>query len=79
VGGVIVLRQKHPEWARPYRMWGYPVTPTAFALFAFSFLITTFLNDPRPSLIGAAIVGAGIPAYVLWRRRSSKESMVRAA
>jgi APA family basic amino acid/polyamine antiporter len=69
VGGVIVLRRRHPEWERPYRMWGYPVTPLAFALFAFSFLIVTFLNDARPSLIGAGIVAAGIPAYMVWNSR----------
>jgi hypothetical protein len=50
-------------------MWGYPVTPLAFALFAFSFLIVTFLNDARPSLIGAGIVAAGIPAYMVWNSR----------
>ena len=30
VAGVIVLRYKQPGLARPYRMWGYPVTPALF-------------------------------------------------
>ena len=27
---VIVLRHRHPEWPRPYRTWGYPVTPVLY-------------------------------------------------
>ena len=28
--GVIVLRVRQPDLVRPYRMWGYPVTPLVF-------------------------------------------------
>jgi basic amino acid/polyamine antiporter, APA family len=30
--GVIVLRVREPNLARPYRTWGYPVTPILFLL-----------------------------------------------
>ena len=30
--GLIYLRIRHPELQRPYRAWGYPVTPILFAL-----------------------------------------------
>ena len=30
VTGVIVLRIREPQLARPWRMWGYPVTPVLF-------------------------------------------------
>jgi len=33
--GMVVLRQKAPDLPRPYKMWGYPVTPLAFAAVAF--------------------------------------------
>jgi len=30
VAGVIVLRFTQPDLPRPYRTWGYPVTPAIF-------------------------------------------------
>src|SRR5204862_5292406 len=32
VAAVFVLRRKHPELPRPYRTWGYPVTPALYLL-----------------------------------------------
>ena len=70
VGGVVVLRRKRPDWPRPYRMWGYPYAPLAFVAFALWFVGSTLVSATRPSLIGAVIVTAGIPAYFLWRKTS---------
>ncbi len=69
--GVLVLRRKAPDLPRPYRMWGYPVTPLAFAAIAFWFVVNTILSKPGPSLIGLGIVAAGIPVYYFWRRAAS--------
>ena len=33
VAGVIILRRKRPDLPRPYKTWGYPVTPILFILF----------------------------------------------
>ena len=32
VAGVIILRRKRPDLPRPYKTWGYPVTPILFIL-----------------------------------------------
>src|SRR3954470_12717670 len=32
IAAVFVLRRNHPDWPRPYRTWGYPVTPALFVL-----------------------------------------------
>jgi basic amino acid/polyamine antiporter, APA family len=69
--GVVVLRRKAPDLPRPYKMWGYPVTPIAFAVVAFWFVINTIITTPVPSLIGLAIVAAGVPVYYIWRRVTS--------
>ena len=65
---VVVLRRKAPDLPRPYKMWGYPVTPLAFAGVAFWFVINTIIAKPLSSLIGLGLVAAGIPMYYLWRR-----------
>jgi APA family basic amino acid/polyamine antiporter len=68
---VLVLRRKAPNLGRPYKMWGYPVTPLVFAGIAFWFVVNTIVSRPGPSVIGLTIVAAGIPVYYLWRRTAS--------
>ena len=71
VMGVLVLRRKAPNAPRPYKMWGYPVTPLLFAGISFWFVLNTIVSTPGPSVIGLAIVAAGIPVYYFWRRFAS--------
>lgn len=68
VVAVIVLRRKQPELVRPYRVWGYPLMPLAFALVALIIVVTTLLGSPAESGIGLAIVITGVPIYFGWRR-----------
>ena len=69
VFGVIVLRRKYPERPRPYRMWGYPLSPLLFALFALWFVVNTFVSRLGPSLAGALIIAGAVPIYYLWKRK----------
>ena len=68
VFGVIVLRAKRPELVRPYRMWGYPVTPALFALASAWLVANTLVATPLPSLAGLLLIACGIPVYFWWRR-----------
>jgi APA family basic amino acid/polyamine antiporter len=69
--GVVILRRKHPELPRPYRMWGYPVTPLLFAAVAFGFVANTAIARPLPALVGVLLIAAGIPVFHFWRRRTA--------
>jgi APA family basic amino acid/polyamine antiporter len=69
VAGVIVLRRRRPDLARPYRMWGYPFTTLAFIAVGGAFMMNTLVQRPGPSVMGLVIMGAGIPVYYLWRRK----------
>src|SRR5712692_6772427 len=62
VAGVIVLRYKQPGLARPYRMWGYPVTPALFVAIACWFLVNMLKARPLPSVAGLLLIATGIPA-----------------
>ncbi|MEK7409327.1 MAG: amino acid permease [Acidobacteriota bacterium] len=66
---VLVLRVRRPELRRPYRTVGYPVLPALFVLGALSVVFYTFLNFPRESILGIALIFLGIPFYVYWKRR----------
>ena len=66
---VIALRIKRPDAVRPFRVPGYPVTPLVFVLAAAAIVGNTVYSQPRQALIGIAVVLAGAPAYLIWRRR----------
>ncbi len=69
-GAVMILRKRSPELERPYKVWGYPVTPAVFILFSLYLVFNTIIEDPRDALIGTCIILAGLPAYFFWRRKS---------
>ncbi len=68
VAGVIVLRRKRPDAPRPYRMWGYPVTPLLFVAITAWFVVNMLVTRPGPSLAGLALILTGIPVYRTWAR-----------
>jgi len=70
VAAVFVLRSREPNAPRPFRTWGYPVTPAIFTLASFLIVVNAFYSDTRRTLIGAAIILAGIPVYAIFRRRN---------
>src|SRR5262249_37850794 len=61
VGAVIVLRIRQPGLPRPYRMWGYPVTPVLFIAVTFWFLANMTLKRPVPSFAALLLIITGIP------------------
>ena len=61
---VIVLRRTHPDAPRPYKVWGYPVTPVVFVVVALCLTVNTFINLPKESLAGLFLLALGIPVYV---------------
>ena len=61
---VFVYRRKHPELARPYKVWGYPVLPALFVICATAVLISSYLGNLSGSLMGTALILLGLP--VLW-------------
>jgi len=69
VVGLFVLRRKRASASRPYRTWGYPVTPAVYLAGALFFLLYIFLGDPQDALAGIGLVALGFPAYRWLRRR----------
>ncbi len=67
---VLVLRKKQPNLSRPYRTLGYPFVPVLFVFGALTLLVFTAYNRPRESLIGLALIAAGIPFYAHWSRQT---------
>jgi APA family basic amino acid/polyamine antiporter len=69
---VFVLRRTRPLHPRPYRTWGYPITPALFVLGSVAFVVNTLVERPVESMAGLGIVGLGLPAYWYWKRRGAR-------
>ena len=63
--GVFVLRWRRPELPRPYKVWGYPVTPLIFLAISAWMLAHMLTNDTTrmPSLLG---LGTTLVALVIY-------------
>lgn len=80
--GVFILRKRMPDAARPYRVWGYPVVPIVFVVFAAAFLIFSLVSDYQNyvdghargedpilnSVYGVFIISTAIPFYFWFRK-----------
>jgi APA family basic amino acid/polyamine antiporter len=69
-GSVFILRKKRPDLPRPYKTFGYPVTPIIFILAAALISINTLINEIWNALAGLLIIALGIPAYYYWKNKS---------
>jgi len=71
VVGVIVLRWREPALPRPYRTWGYPVTPLLFGGLSAWMVAHAVREKPAASWAGIAtlLLAAGLHALVGRRRR----------
>lgn len=65
---VFVYRRRRPDLARPYRVWGYPVLPAIFVVCAAAVLVWSYAGNLKGSLIGTALILAGLPVMWLVRR-----------
>jgi APA family basic amino acid/polyamine antiporter len=67
---VFVLRRKHPEWARPYKTIGYPLTPFVFVAMSAAFVVGALVHRPAQALGGAILMTVGVGVFFLWDRRN---------
>jgi basic amino acid/polyamine antiporter, APA family len=73
--GVIKLRITHPDLPRPYRAWGYPVTPVVFLLVTAFMMYYLLTERPVQSLLGILIMISGLLIYAVFRKRADRGSM----
>jgi APA family basic amino acid/polyamine antiporter len=81
VAGVFVMRVTQPRLPRPYRTWGYPVTPIVFLLVTGWMMFFVIKARPMVMVAGAATLGAGLAVYaldkLLWSSAASRSEPLR--
>ena len=65
-------REATSDRAAITRVPGHPITTALFVAVCALVVINTVYRYPENTLIGLAIMFAGVPAYMFWRRRSSR-------
>jgi len=70
IAAVFVLRRKQPQLERPYRAVGYPLVPALYILGATVVMLVLLFYQTKTSVPGLLIVLAGVPVYLLWKRRN---------
>jgi len=63
--GVFVMRIKKPKMKRPYKTWGYPVTPAFFILVMIWMLFYIIKERPEQAFWGGITVFTGIIVYFI--------------
>jgi APA family basic amino acid/polyamine antiporter len=61
--GVIVLRHTQPALPRPYKVWGYPLTPLLFLGVSLFMMINLLIERPKQALAGVVIMLSGLLVY----------------
>jgi APA family basic amino acid/polyamine antiporter len=72
--GVIKLRITRPDLPRPYRAWGYPLTPVVFLLVTLFMMYYLLTERPLQSLLGILIMISGLAIYAVFRKRNDGNS-----
>lgn len=63
--GVLVLRWRRPGLPRPYKTWGYPITPLIHVLLSLWIMAYVFRDKTTESLIGLGIGATGLVFYFI--------------
>lgn len=66
---LFVFRYRDPQQQVIFRAPLHPLTTGLFVIACFATVIATVVNNPMNSLIGYAILAAGVPACLYWQRK----------
>ena len=69
--GLLRLRGRL-DYKPVYRLWGTPVVPIVFIAASLAVVVMQMTAAPKDSLIGLAMVVAGLPVYFFWSSRQRR-------
>src|SRR5260370_35307743 len=64
------LRIAQPDLPRPYRAWGYPITPVIFLLVTGFMMYYLLTERPLQSALGTLIMISGLLIYAVFPNRA---------
>lgn len=73
--GIFIFRKKLKNAERPYKTFGYPVTPLIFICINTWFVINIMINKPLHMGIGLGFLVLGIPFYLFFKRKNAVKKL----
>ncbi len=70
VSAVYILRRKLPDAERPYKAFGYPISPAIFIIMSIWMMTYTVIERPFESIFGILTILAGIPFYIIFTKKN---------
>jgi basic amino acid/polyamine antiporter, APA family len=77
--GVIKLRITRADLPRPYRAWGYPITPLVFLLVTGFMMYYLLTERPLQAFFGMLIMVLGLVIYAIFHKRVGSGAAIPAA
>lgn len=68
--GIFIFRKKLRNTDRPYRTFGYPVTPLIFIIINIWFIINIMINKPLHMAVGFCFLLLGVPVFLYFKRKN---------
>ena len=62
------MRRTRKSAERPYKTWGYPITPALFVGISVWFVINTLVERPLHAWVGLIFTAAGVGVYFVFKR-----------
>ena len=66
---IFVFRRTRKDMERPYRTFGYPVTPLIFISISIFFVVNTLIERPLQAWAGLILMVIGLGVYTIFRTR----------
>lgn len=71
---VFLMRRKHPDVERAFRVPFYPVTPLAFCAACAFMLYSSLAYTGRGSLVGVCVLLSGLPLMILQKKKQTTDA-----
>jgi APA family basic amino acid/polyamine antiporter len=77
VFGVFLLRYRQPNLERPYKTWGYPVTPIIFLLVTGWMMFFVIKSEPSITIACIATIFVGLILFYINKRVEEKGNLIK--
>jgi basic amino acid/polyamine antiporter, APA family len=73
--GIFIFRKKLKNTERPYKTFGYPVTPLIFIIINTWFVFNIMINKPLHMAIGFGFLLLGVPLFLYFKKKNAEQQM----
>jgi basic amino acid/polyamine antiporter, APA family len=73
--GIFIFRKKLRNTERPYKTFGYPITPLIFIIINTWFVFNIMINKPLHMAIGFGFLLLGVPFFLYFKRKNAERQI----